>query len=184
MNLVNNDNLSIGLSSNEVKTKGEKIMEGKRALKYPFDKLTVGYSFGVFTTDASDIVSLNNALAYHNRKGPGKYVIVNHSKTTPGLYEIGMISDGLEDEAPIGEIYDVCPSSPEMITEVNKAKCKAVKTKYPFKALSVGESFMIPAEDFNKRSVTVSCSRFGKVLNRKFTMLIHNDGRCEVGRVK
>lgn len=184
MNSINDDNLKIALSSDAVKMKGKRLIEGKRALKYPFGQLTVGYSFGIVAITAPEIRSLNNAIAYYNRKGPNKYVIVNHSKTTPGLYEIGMTSDGLEEDGDIGEMYPVHPSSPEALAEMNKARGKTGKTKYPFRKLNVGESFTIPAESLNKRSLTALCSRFGKSLDRKFAMIIHNDGRCEVGRIK
>jgi hypothetical protein len=183
VNLINND-VQVLPSSDDMKMKGEKATEGKLSSKYPFKKLTVGYSFGIIASTGPEVVSLNNALAYQNRKGPGAYIIVNHSKTTPGLYEIGMISDGLEEDVDVGEMYQCGPCSPEALIEMNKAVDKAPKTKYPFTKLNVGESFIIPAEILNKRSVTVLCSRFGKSLNRKFIMTIHNDGRCEVGRVK
>lgn len=183
MNLINND-IKVLPSSDSVKSKGEKLLEGNRASKYPFDKLTVGYSFGITVVESSEIVSLNNSVAYHNRKGPGKYVIVNHSKTTPGLYEIGMVSDGLEEDAAALEMTPICPCSQEVLNEILKVNDKVSKTKYPFRTLNVGESFVVPVEDLNKRSLIVSCSRFGKVLNRKFVTKIHNDGRCEVGRIK
>lgn len=178
------DNLKVILSSEAVKVKGEKLLERKRSSKYPFDKLTVGNSFGVIAIESFEIVSLNNALAYYNRKGPGKYIIVNHSKTTPGLYEIGMISDGLEEDAAALEMTPICPCSQEVLNEIHKVNGNASKTKYPFRALNVGESFVVSAEDFNKRSLIVSCSRFGKILNRKFVIKIHVNGQCEVGRVK
>jgi hypothetical protein len=183
VNLINNY-MQVLASSDDMKVKGEKVTEGKRISRYPFEKLTVGYSFGVIASTGPEVVSLNNALAYRNRKGLGVYVIVNHSKTTPGLYEIGMVLNGLEEDEAIGELYPVCPCSPEALIEMNKAVDKAPKTKYPFTKLNVGESFIIPAEVLNKRSVAVLCSRFGKSLNRKFITTIHNDGRCEVGRIK
>jgi len=183
VNLVNNE-IKVLPSSNAVKAKGEKVLEGKRVSNYPFDKLTVGNSFGVIAVESSKIVSLNNALAYYNRKGPGRYVIVNHSKTTPGLYEIGMVSDGLEEDATTREMLPICPCSQEVLNEANNARDKTSKTKYPFRTMNVGESFVIPAEEFNKRSLIVSCSRFGKVLDRKFVIKIHVNGQCEVGRVK
>lgn len=184
VNLVNNDNLKVLPSSDAVKMKGEKLLETNRALKYPFGKLTIGNSFGVTTVNASDVISLNNALAYYNRKGPGKYVIVNHSRVTPGLYEVGMVSDGLEEDAPIGEMTPICSCSLEVLNEISKVNGEMLKTKYPFRTLNVGESFVVSAEDLNKRSLTVSCSKFGKVLNRKFVMKIHDNGCCEVGRIK
>lgn len=91
--------------------------------------------------------------------------------------------------------YEVIVSSPKAL-----ALCEAStenqperdanedNAKYPFRSLQVGESFAVPFDDMNPGtlpSLRSSASSYGKRLNRKFRVFIHNEYKCvEVARLK
>jgi hypothetical protein len=60
--------------------------------------------------------------------------------------------------------------------------------KYPFRSLQVGESFAIPFADTNPgtlASLRSSASSYGKRLNRKYRVFVHDEYKCvEVARLK
>lgn len=58
------------------------------------------------------------------------------------------------------------------------------RAKYPFERLLIGEGFAIPIADASETSLRVTSSRMTKKLNRKFTVIRHDDYQCfEVARI-
>lgn len=60
-------------------------------------------------------------------------------------------------------------------------------SKYPFRAMSVGESFLIPLEDQRENaanSIRIYCHRMSKQLGKIFTRVVLDDRTIQVIRHK
>ena len=79
--------------------------------------------------------------------------------------------------------YQIVQSSPQAMATGETAK--KTTTNFPFEALEVGQSFLVPVEDFAEQSVRNAASKAGKKLSRRFCVVkqsaLHNV--FEVGRL-
>lgn len=67
--------------------------------------------------------------------------------------------------------YQIVQSSPQAMAVSETAK--KTTTNFPFEALEVGQSFLVPVEDFAEQSIRNAASKAGKKLSRKFSVVKH-----------
>ena len=79
--------------------------------------------------------------------------------------------------------YQIVQSSPQAMATGETAK--KTTTNFPFEALEVGQSFLVPVEDFAQQSVRNAASKAGKKLSRRFCVVKHSalHNVFEVGRL-
>ncbi len=79
--------------------------------------------------------------------------------------------------------YQIVQSSPQAMATGETAK--KTTTNFPFEALEVGQSFLVPVEDFAEQSVRNAASKAGKKLSRRFCVVKHSAPHnvFEVGRL-
>ncbi len=79
--------------------------------------------------------------------------------------------------------YQIVQSSPQAMATGETAK--KTTTNFPFEALEVGQSFLVPVEDFAEQSVRNAASKAGKKLSRRFCVVKHSalHNVFEVGRL-
>ncbi len=79
--------------------------------------------------------------------------------------------------------YQIVQSSPQAMATGETAK--KTTTNFPFEALEVGQSFLVPVEDFAEQSVRNAASKAGKKLSRRFCVVKHSAlyNVFEVGRL-
>ena len=68
--------------------------------------------------------------------------------------------------------YQIVQSSPQAMATGETAK--KTTTNFPFEALEVGQSFLVPVEDFAEQSVRNAASKAGKKLSRRFCVVKHS----------
>ena len=66
------------------------------------------------------------------------------------------------------------------IPEVKSRKLR--ENRYPWRALSIGDSFVVEEKD--KRSVRCAACHFGRRLGRKFTTRTQSNGQVRVWRIE
>ena len=79
--------------------------------------------------------------------------------------------------------YQIVQSSPQAMATGETTK--KTTTNFPFEALEVGQSFLVPVEDFAEQSVRNAASKAGKKLSRRFCVVKHSalHNVFEVGRL-
>ena len=79
--------------------------------------------------------------------------------------------------------YQIVQSSPQAMAIGETAK--KTTTNFPFEALEVGQSFLVPVEYFAEQSVRNAASKAGKKLSRRFCVVKHSalHNVFEVGRL-
>ena len=79
--------------------------------------------------------------------------------------------------------YQIVQSSPQAMATGETAK--KTTTNFPFEALEVGQSFLVPVEDFAEQSIRNAASKAGKKLSRRFCVVKHSalHNVFEVGRL-
>ena len=79
--------------------------------------------------------------------------------------------------------YQIVQSSPQAMATSETAK--KTTTNFPFEALEVGQSFLVPLNDFAEQSVRNAASKAGKKLSRRFCVVKHSalHNVFEVGRL-
>ena len=79
--------------------------------------------------------------------------------------------------------YQIVQSSPQAMATGETAK--KTTTNFPFEALEVGQSFLVPLNDFAEQSVRNAASKAGKKLSRRFCVVKHSalHNVFEVGRL-
>ncbi len=79
--------------------------------------------------------------------------------------------------------YQIVQSSPQAMATGKTAK--KTTTNFPFDSLEVGQSFLVPVEDFAEQSVRNAASKAGKKLSRRFCVVKHSalHNVFEVGRL-
>lgn len=82
-------------------------------------------------------------------------------------------------------MYQVCPSSPQMLAHiVAGTESPPITLKYPFHDLGVGCSFLVPIAEANEKSLRTLASQEGRRRGMVFKVMRHNDhGIIEVGRI-
>jgi len=87
--------------------------------------------------------------------------------------------------------YEIYPSSPKALDRMKTRRNAENETerrisKYPFEALEVEQSFVVPVSKLEKTqaSLRTQASTVGKILGRKFIVLWHSEFEiCEVARI-
>lgn len=78
----------------------------------------------------------------------------------------------------------VYPSSPLALATNNPDdKPKFGTAKYPWRNLEVGSSFLVAPNEANMTTISTSCYKWSKKLNRKFRAFDHGDKGIEVARL-
>lgn len=67
--------------------------------------------------------------------------------------------------------YQIVQSSPQAMATGETAK--KTTTGFPFEALEVGQSFLVPVEDFAEQTVRNAAAKAGKKLSRRFSVVKH-----------
>ncbi len=69
--------------------------------------------------------------------------------------------------------YQIVQSSPQAMNS-GEVKKKHSTASFPFEKLEVGQSFLVPLEDFAEQSVRNAASKAGKKFERKFSVVKHS----------
>ena len=79
--------------------------------------------------------------------------------------------------------YQIVQSSPQAMATGETAK--KTTTNFPFEALEVGQSFLVPVEDFAEQTIRNAAAKAGKKLSRRFCVVKHSalHNVFEVGRL-
>ena len=80
--------------------------------------------------------------------------------------------------------YQIVQSSPQVMN-INEATERKLTKDFPFNSLEVGQSFLVPLNDFSEQSVRNAASKAGKKLSRRFCVVKHSAlyNVFEVGRL-
>ena len=79
--------------------------------------------------------------------------------------------------------YQIVQSSPQAMAIGETAK--KTTTNFPFEVLEVGQSFLVPVEDFAEQTIRNAAAKAGKKLSRRFCVVKHSalHNVFEVGRL-
>lgn len=69
--------------------------------------------------------------------------------------------------------YQIVQSSPQAMNSNEAIERKSTKD-FPFDSLEVGQSFLVPLNDFAEQSVRNAASKAGKKLSRRFSVVKHS----------
>lgn len=62
-------------------------------------------------------------------------------------------------------------------------KPKFGTTKYPWRSMAVGTSFHVDIKEANYKTISTSCYKWSKKLNKKFRAIDHKENGIEVARL-
>lgn len=141
----------------------------KESRRVPFELMKPGQSVLRYFNEVEE-GSLRAVVSnYNNKCEDYRFKVIKHVKNN--CYEVACLPKFINNE--VDEVSQIVPSSPQAKEIFNLETCK--RTKYPFKDLPEGMSFVVPFSCGNEESLRVQCITFSKKYKTKFALLKHDE---------